>query len=251
MNSQPTNGPFSTGAALSETQKNSILHNPISIPIPGVHSEHHRFLHIVACRVFLFHSQFFSWVRKPQGWLCLHNSIMQGGVMIQIIIIILYVLIWPLHFLFLGLGTIYLIILVLDWTDKFFGKFLLPSSSCQHSPEVLRYPRQGLAVLGKKQFSTFATCARRSVENTGDKMSFTELVLQHKVSSPLPKLCPTRLAFESVLHVSIFQELPGALWPPPLPWAGATSAMARLEMHTEHSTEQLRLPGLHHSSAQM
>lgn len=105
---------------------------------------------VVACRAFLFHSQFFSWVRKPQGWLCLHNSIMQGGVMIQIIIIILYVLIWPLHFLFLGLGTIYLIILVLDWTDKFFGKFLLPSSSCQHSPEVLRYPRQGLGCSGKE-----------------------------------------------------------------------------------------------------
>lgn len=124
-------------------------------------------------------------------------------------------------------------------------------SSYLHSPEVLRYPRQGLAVLERKQLSTLATCARRSVDNTGDKMAFTELILRQKVPNPLPKLSAKRPEFVSLLHISTFQELPGALWPSPISWGHLCRGQA-VDTHTHnHSTEQLRPPRLHHSRAQM
>lgn len=85
---------------------------------------------------------------------------------------------------------------------------MLPSSSCPHSPEVLRYQRQGRAVLGKQQFSTFATRARRSMGNTEDKMAFTELILQQKVPNLLLTLSPAR----PVICVSAYAPLLSTLW---------------------------------------
>lgn len=66
------------------------------------------------------------------------------------------------------------------------GSFFFPSSSCLHSPEVLRYERQGKAVLGKNPFSTLATCVGRSMGNTKDKMAFTELLVKTTESSQAP-----------------------------------------------------------------
>lgn len=44
--------------------------------------------------------------------------------------------------------------------------------------------REGRAALGKKQVSTLATCARRSVGNSEGKMAFTKLILKTTASSP-------------------------------------------------------------------
>lgn len=104
-------------------------------------------------------------------------------------------------------------------SQVFWELFLLPSSSCLHSPEALRYQRQGRAVLGKQQFSTLATCARRSVGNTEDKMAFTELIAQQKVPNPLLPIVSSKThacvsAYESLL--STLWELLGAFWHSPI-----------------------------------
>lgn len=67
------------------------------------------------------------------------------------------------------------------------GSFSSVSSSCLHSPEVLRYERQGKAVLGKNPFSILATCAGRSMGNAGDKMAFTDLLVKTTESSQAPR----------------------------------------------------------------
>lgn len=67
------------------------------------------------------------------------------------------------------------------------GSFSFVSSSCLHSPEVLRYERQGKAVLGKNPFSTLATRAGRSMGNAEDKMAFTDLLVKTTESSQAPR----------------------------------------------------------------
>lgn len=68
------------------------------------------------------------------------------------------------------------------------------------------------------------------MENTDDKMSFTELILQQKLPNPLPKLSPTGPVFVSVLSIT-FQELPGALWPSPISWGHLCPGQA-VDTHT-------------------